>query len=350
MSVSTLCPGCGGRVEVADDFARARARCPQCGVMCDLPSRPAKKPGPAKASAPAAPPTVALDAMAEDVLLKDDAPAEAPPRRPAKAKAEPRERRPAKGSVAPKLALPPPAPYAYDHSEDEDDSKPYFVPGLDEQRKCPGCSKMIPRDAVLCTGCGLDLRVGKKVVQEFEPVERVWRPGLPAGARVGLFVGVECVALPLMIWQAQVNEIGLFGWFFPWFVLTVMLAFMLGTYDRISLKRNKKGRVRLTKTWSVCFLPRPPLEIDVHAYAGLVYGQADETTAMEWITMFLLFGACVLPGLLFWYFAIFRATSQVALTKDHGNAAFILYRGGNQDMMLDIARTVRDVARLPAEG
>src|SRR5438093_9726312 len=37
MSVSTVCPGCGQRVQPPEGYQRRKLQCPACGVMCELP-------------------------------------------------------------------------------------------------------------------------------------------------------------------------------------------------------------------------------------------------------------------------------------------------------------------------
>jgi hypothetical protein len=335
MSATVLCQGCGGRVEVPDDHARPRIRCPQCGVMCEVPAG-----GPPK-KAPARPKGRSADAEAEEVLFEDEpAPAPKPPPRK---RVEQIQTRP-----APKAAPPPDdEPYPLDWSAD-DDGKPYYVHGIDEERPCPECHKAIPRDAVLCTSCGYNLRTRKKAVQAYEPIDRQWQGGWPFQLRLGLFIGAQCLFLPLMIFGA-VRHGNIFGWFFPWFWLTAMLAFLLGTWDHIHLTRNKKGRTRLVKTWHVCFLPRPPLEVDVNAYSGVTCGTRREVGCLDMFILGSLLVSGIIPGLIWAYLVFVRDTYYVALAKDHGYPDLVLYHGSNRELMRDIAETVRDAAHIPCE-
>ena len=80
MSVTVLCAGCGGRVAIPDDYTRARIRCPDCGVMSDVPAG-AQKPA-AGTDAPRRSSTAEADA--EAILLSSDPPPTAKP--PAKRK------------------------------------------------------------------------------------------------------------------------------------------------------------------------------------------------------------------------------------------------------------------------
>jgi hypothetical protein len=343
MSVTVLCPGCGGRVPVPEDYTRARIRCPHCGVMSDVPAAAtAKKPAAAeKPRRPAPPPED--NAAVEDALFGDDAPPAAE-ERPAKRKADPRLQPRPRPAKAPLHPLPPSQNEGA--SDDEEDGRPYRVPSLDEERPCPQCRTIIALDAVFCTKCGYNLQTGKKAKQEFEPVQREWQGGLPANVRLGLFLGAVGLYLVLAIFTMVSFDAPVFGAFFPFVLFTAMTAFLLGTYDRIRLTRNKKGRVRLTKTWTLCFLPRPPMEVDVHRYGGVVYGPYEEVSIMEWLILIMLMPG-IITAMLWAYFVFIRTTYQVALTKEHGHDELVLYRGGDQAMVVDIAETLRDVAHLP---
>ena len=178
-------------------------------------------------------------------------------------------------------------------------------------------------------------------------MERSWQGGWPPRLRLGTFIAAEACFLTAAVISVVSADAPIFGVFFPLLLFTAMAAFLLGTYDRIHLTRNKKGRVRLTKTWTVCFLPRPPQPVDVSDYGGIVYGPYDETSIMEWLVLIILVLAGIIPGILWFYFVFIRVSFQVALSKEHGYPEMVLYRGSNQDMIIDIAETVRNVAHLP---
>jgi len=48
----------------------------------------------------------------------------------------------------------------------------------------------------------------------------------------------------------------------------VLLAFVLGTFDRIELTQNERGKLRLTRTWRVCFAERQPVRIYLRTTKG----------------------------------------------------------------------------------
>ncbi len=344
MSATVLCSGCGGRVSIPEGYTRARIRCPDCGVMNDVPASAQKAAGAGDKPRRPATPTPAEDDGAEQLLLADDLPPPVEEKKPARRKSaairaeEPPPR-------APRHPLPPsPNEQA---SDDEEDGRPYRVPGIDEVRACPECCRDIPRDAVLCHLCGYNLQTGKKVKQSFEPVERDWHAGWPVNLRRGIFASGQAFFLTACVVSVAAGA-PVFGVFFPWLVFTGMTAFLLGTYDDIHLSRNKKGTVRLTKIWTICFIPRPPQKIDVIDYGGVTHGPRDETSIMEWLILLTLLLSGFIPGLLWLYFVFIRTSFEVALTKQHGHDELVVYRGGNDKMVVDIAETLRKVARLSA--
>ena len=82
-------------------------------------------------------------------------------------------------------------------------------------------------------------------------------------------------------------------------------------------------------------------------FVSVVYGPYEEVSIMEWMILILLILSGIIPGILWFYFVFIRTTFQVALSKEHGYPELVLYRGGNQKMVIDMAETLREVAHLP---
>src|SRR5262249_60105546 len=117
--------------EVPADYTRARMRCPECGVMCDVPPPEARKPAP-KRSAPRRAPS--------------PEPAPTPPVEPSPPAMElPIPLAP----EAPPSSLP---PLEEDFGTDEDDGKPYRVAGP-KGRKCPDCGAFTRPAERQCPPC-----------------------------------------------------------------------------------------------------------------------------------------------------------------------------------------------------
>jgi hypothetical protein len=134
-----------------------------------------------------------------------------------------------------------------------------------------------------------------------------------------------------------------------WLWLAGMLAFLLGTFFHVRLTRDKKGRVKLMKTWRVCFVPRPPTEIALRDYVGVRKGMSRDAGWLEWIICINLIISGLLPGLLFWYKVILTDRHDVVLTRDSGYADVMLYRGTDGSLAEEVTVTLRDAARLREE-
>src|SRR5436309_12510778 len=64
VSGSVICHGCGQTLPIPDGYERRKMRCPQCGVICELPD-PGKAP-------PGRPPAPDPEAAAADVLFQPE--------------------------------------------------------------------------------------------------------------------------------------------------------------------------------------------------------------------------------------------------------------------------------------
>jgi hypothetical protein len=125
-----------------------------------------------------------------------------------------------------------------------------------------------------------------------------------------------------------------------------LTAFLLGTFDRLVLARDKRGQVELTKQWLVCFIPQAPQRIDPREHEGIVTGQGHDAGFYEWFILFTLIPFGLLPAVVWWYVAIHRDTFQVALSRDHGYPATLVYSGGNQVQMEEIATALANATHL----
>ncbi len=336
MARSVICPSCGNRQSLPDDFDRRKVRCAQCGVMCPVEDAPAPVPARKKAA-----PVEDEEETAARLLDEVEAPSP-PPATPT--------RRPS-AEVTPPNPLPTPAPEPEQERrefQDQDDGKPYLVDGGVEERNCPRCLRVMERDAVVCLGCGLDLRKGKKLKRTFEPMERAWDLGMPFALRIKLFIAAVLIGIGLSMASAYFSS----DWSTPlggWFFFTVMLAFLLGSFFHVHLSRDKKGRVKLTRTWRICFIAKPPEQIDVLEYHGVRCDLVSEFSFLEWIIFFdlLLYG--IIPGILFLVLVMNRDRQVVVLTKDHGYADIILYKGTDAALAREVTSALRDGARLREE-
>jgi hypothetical protein len=349
MSDAILCHGCGQQVPIPAGHTRNKMQCPQCGVMLELPAA-RKKPAPAAPPPPLArrasegarrpPPTKPVapepdeDEAITNILLGGESPLSVQPDEPAAAPAPP-----------PRAPAPEPEPESYVSSND-DDGLPYAVSGgLD--RPCPNCEKRLAPGTALCPGCGFNLRTGKKAPKKtYEPLARHWETGLAPASRIGLFAlglaltlagGIAGLVLGDSVFLLVASPLG----------FVVMAGFLLGTWDAIDLTRDKRGKVRLTKTWRVYFVPQAAMEIPVYECEEIVQTMESYAGFFEWLILFTLLPFGIIPGVLWWYHAIHSNHYTVALARDNGYPVAILYRGLNERLMKEIAAAVREATGMP---
>jgi hypothetical protein len=233
----------------------------------------------------------------------------------------------------------------------EDDGKPYPAVNTGE-RRCPECRRLVPGGVAVCRKCGFNLDTGEAARRRrFTPVQVAWDAGMRPVWRRTLFLTAQAVVVSLGLLAVWSQGLSIFAFLCPWLCFTPILAFLLGTYDRLELARNERGQVRLTKTWRICFLRRPATVIRLREYESVSTGVEAESGCWEWLIFAFLFLGCgVIPGILWWYYAIHKVTHFVALTKHHGFPELMLYRGWSGEHMRDIAETLRDVAELPYDA
>lgn len=376
-----ICEGCGQRVAIPEGYRRNKIQC-ACGVICTVPEsarQDADVAAPKRAAAQAPP---AVEEQAERWLL-DDSPTSPPPSEPpsfrdpkpiteSKPAAKPAvfERRfPCRrcgqmvrrqgecpdcdGFVSPSAAKEEPVWWPTvdeppSTADEEEDASPYAVEGA-EDVKCPKCCFLLPPGSVLCVRCGFHLTKRKKVTRAYQPLERVWETTASFSRRLTTFSVCEAAALLLgliaIFWAGA--DLGVF--IGAYLLLTAMLAFLIGTFDRIHLKRDHRGRVQLTKTWRVAFLALQPQSIDVHSYEGIVTGQHREISFWEYLVFFFLLFFALVPGFIWWYMAMYKVTFHVSLSRDHGFPSYILFSGWSEKQMKEIAYALRDASGLPYE-
>lgn len=377
-----ICQGCGQAFEVPAGYSRNKIQCPGCGVICAVPADAAPRGRKAPAAKPQPEPSFEDQAAGwleepGPAPLFDDEPAPLPkPAAKAKAKEKPaakpaealvtcrrcgrkiRKQRecpacdgaeePAVARVAPhSLELDEPTPAV----TDEDDASPYLMADKDLP-VCPKCRKMLPDpEAVFCTGCGYDFQTRKKAVRTFEPIDRRWDSDMGLSQRLFFFGLGQAIHWALALIATLTFE---GGWPFvvTWPFLTAMLSFVLGTYERIELERDRKGRVKITRRWRFCFVPLAPVTTDVRGFEGVTTGQWNDAGPLEWTIFGVLFvsGYGVIPALIYWYKAIYQVHFHVGLALDHGRTEVYIYRGSSDEQMNDIADTICNASGLRRVG
>ncbi len=229
---------------------------------------------------------------------------------------------------------------------DEDDGKPYALPAdPDPKEPCPDCGKRVPVGAVVCNHCGFNRVTCATLVREHDEVDKYWPSGPRLAVRFGAFVAIQGLALAAMVLVALADD-NVLGLTITWLLGAVLLAFVLGTYPSIHLTRSKRGKVKLTKTWRLGFIPLGAADIRWREYEGVVMGKMNHTDFGDWMTLVLLFFWGVVPAIIWWLYVVEPDHYDVALSRDHGCPALLLYRGHNDKTAMEIASTIRKVTGL----
>lgn len=319
MSASVSCTWCGNEVAIPEGCGSS-VECAKCGSACGVPPelvRPKRK----VEELPTPPPLPPPVDDGEPGLLDIDEPRKAV-------------------NVQEVDPLDRPARLVDD---DEEDGRPYEL--TSPVKRCPKCGAVLEDHAAACPKCKINLKTGEIPVATFEPVRRRWEAGWPFEKRMRMFIGYEIGLVVLAVffswWGSPSQAI------FPFLFLSATVVFILGSYDRVDLTRNAKGRITLSKTWRICFLERPPQRIVLADYESMSTSMLGERDFLDGAIVVWLLLCGILPGI-FWFIFVFnRTTFQVALCTGHGSAALILYRGKDEDHMRDLAKTVSDVCQFP---
>ncbi len=209
---------------------------------------------------------------------------------------------------------------------DQDDGKPYTVPGDPEEVR----RASQPKEAAPL----------------LPPFAQSWEMGWPLERRLAVFsaiVAANLIAVPFT-WSVFPNVAAMLVTFL---ITTGLEAFLLGTFDRIDLTRSRKGQVRLTRTWRAAFLPLQPAVLPCREFEDLITGKMHEPKIEDWIMMLILLPYGVIPAILWWWFVIRPERVHVALCKDHGFPDTILYRCLSEDEAAKVATIVAEVTGLP---
>jgi hypothetical protein len=228
----------------------------------------------------------------------------------------------------------------------DDDGQPYVLDGGNDV-SCPKCTKQLPPGSVFCTRCGYDFHRRRKVAKTYQPLARAWETNFSLERRLSIYLLVQVLGIALGVAFTVFSPYGdWLGFIFSTLLFAVMTSFLLGTFDRIELRRDEKGRVVVTKQRRYCFFLAPPRRIEIRGFEGVLTGRVSEVSGWEWIVFGILLLSGIIPGLVWWYFVIHKITFQVALAQDHGQVAEIVYRGWSEEQMHEIQRVLCDASGL----
>ncbi|MFM7149310.1 MAG: hypothetical protein ACKO23_05665 [Gemmataceae bacterium] len=204
-------------------------------------------------------------------------------------------------------------------------------------------------EAVVCTSCGFDLRTRKRTARTYQPLARSWETNMPLGRRIILFVVLQVVQAVLTI-VGLTQGTGFVSLLGGWLLLTLLTAFLLGTYERLDMIRDDRGKVTLTRRWRILFFPWIPDQTEARGFEGITTAQTNTASVIEWFVFVCLLIPFILPGVIFWFVVIYKPHFQAALARNHGRSEFWLYRGRSEEQMEDITESICNASGLPRLG
>jgi hypothetical protein len=229
---------------------------------------------------------------------------------------------------------------------DQDDDKPYALPpDPDPKEPCPDCGKPVPLGAVVCNHCGFNRNTGATLVREHNEVDKYWSTGPRLATRFAVFLAIQGLASAAMVVVA-VADGNVLGLAITWLIGATLLAFVLGTYPSVRLTRNRRGQVKLFKIWRLGFISLGAADIRWREYEGVFMGKSNHTDFGDVLTLVLLVPWGVIPAIIWWLYVVEPDHFDVALSRDHGSPALMLYRGRNDKVAMEIASTIRKVTWL----
>ena len=362
------CPNCGGRIDRPAGFARKKIRCPDCGYYAETPPdwwAAADEPaGRDDAGAPPLP-FAASPPAPRRAKVKAVAPAAGPVT--ARRRADPRDTRPEFEPDQP-AGVP-----LLEGTRDEDDDKPYGVPGTGT-KPCPHCRQQLPLAATLCVFCGRDLATGRKQDREHEPVHATWEEGFSLATRYGVMAGLQvCNFLLSVLFLATGGPVTTGKLVEQVLVQAVHIAFqafVVGTFATLTVRRSARGKVEISRASRVGFYPTKVEKVKwkQSPHVGVV-GKHDPG-AFAWIACLYSLGLGLLPvayaasidapplllpfvmvigaapaAAFFWYF-IRPSQFTVAMADEYGDTGLTLLRTTDRTRAEEAATLVAEATGL----
>jgi hypothetical protein len=232
-------------------------------------------------------------------------------------------------------------------SDDESNSLPYRVPQEEvKTRRCGECGKLIDIQALVCVHCGYDAEKKQKSERTFQPIDRRWDAGWPFERRLAVFIVFQVLnvaSLVAYLIGGGKLPASVFGVVFGVF----LQAFILGTYDAVRIRRNRKGQTEVFVNWRFCFVPLAPKRLNWKEFEGVAWGHYDGSSVIDWLIVIFLLPACIVPAIIFWWYVLRPDRYYAAFARDRGYPDTYLYRGMSEQQAKEIAQTATDATGLP---
>jgi hypothetical protein len=231
-----------------------------------------------------------------------------------------------------------------DDFSNDDDGKPYALPPEADQ-PCPQCERLLPAKATTCAQCGYDAEAIARAKKIFKPIFREWDSGLTLEKRFQIFSAFLVLDAITFIYTiikrgASIGDcVGLL-------MMVGLQAFLFGTFDRLSVRRNEKGKTKLTTTWRVCFIPRAPETIAWREFPGVRIVHRNEPGLTDWAMVFVLLPMLIIPAILWWWYVIRADRYDVHLCGVHGTVETCIHRSRDMERSRDVVSVVADACVL----
>jgi hypothetical protein len=349
------CSNCGQKIAIPDGHSRPKIRCGMCGYYVAVPAEMRQESQDDKSDSEEKTYTVnktTIDEKPKAARAKVVS-ASAPQSRSQENPAADQHARRAKPNNNPDDHRPnfesdqPAGEYLLKgdvEERDDDQTTPYAVPGTG-LKKCPDCRGDLPLDAVLCVHCGVEFETkSKKAKREFTPLYREWESFVKFDIRMKIFIGMQIfnVMSGFFFYFVGGAFTSLFGMLFQ----TALQAFLIGTFDKLIVKRTAKGKADLEKHWRVCFITFKVDKIDWKVSHGTAIVASHDISVFDWMIMVYLLFCGIVPGLLFYWFCLKPERFEVVLCDVHGSTDFHVFKTTNRDTTDEICRTISEVTTL----
>lgn len=232
-----------------------------------------------------------------------------------------------------------------DGSQDEDDDKPYAVPGTGLKR-CPECRGELPLSATLCVHCGTEIETKKKSTRTFQSINKQWDEGWGLQLRLQMLVAiiiVDVVAF-LILWFK--GELGFFEGFIGMLPNVALQVFLLGSFDSLAIKRTPKGQATLLRTRRIGFFEFPPSKLKWKQSEGIGIAGSHNPGVFSWLICAYMALFCIIPGVLFYWFVIRPARFDVNLCDVYGSTDEVVFHTQDRTQAEEIASTISEATGL----
>ena len=178
------------------------------------------------------------------------------------------------------------------------------------------------------------------------PLARTWDTFWPLNRRVTVFAVMLALNVVLLPFSALIVE-SIITIAVTLIVNSLIQAFVLGTFERVEIKRSPVGKIVLMRTWRIAFYPLAARRVRWREFESVSCRMSHESHFEDWIVAVILFPYGLIPAVLWYWFVIRPDRMLVSLCKDHDFPDTVLFRSWNQAQAEDVAKTVANVTGRP---